>query len=122
GQADMLEQFADAAKAAGVTPEMHLGSWPAIEAAAPVADVVVCGHVLYNVQELEPFVRALTAHARARVVIELTDIHPWAWMGFLYERFHDLARPEGPTAALCEAAIGELGIDAQRTAFETPFA
>jgi hypothetical protein len=54
--------------------------------------------VLYNVRDLEPFVRALDAHARGRVVIEITATHPLAWMSGLWKRFHGLERPERPTA------------------------
>ena len=63
-----------------------------------LVDVVVVGHVVYNVSELEPFVRALDAHARHRVVLELTQRHPLVWMRDLWMHFHDLDRPTGPTA------------------------
>jgi SAM-dependent methyltransferase len=114
GSAGMLEAFREAAAAAGVEAVALLGSWPEVEADAPHADVVVCNHVLYNVKDLEPFVRALDAHARHRVVIELTASHPLAWMNDLWERFHALGRPDAPTADDAFDALHELGFDARR--------
>jgi len=120
GQADMLGEFSEAARRAGVASRAMQGAWPAVAPEAPAADVVVCGHALYNVQELEPFARALTAHARTRVVAEITEAHPWSWMGFLYERFHGLSRPDGPTADLAREALTELGFDVGMEPSESP--
>lgn len=74
-----------------------IGSWPAVAARVPAADVVVCHHVLYNVPDLKPFVDALDVHARSRVVIEITARHPVARLNPLWERFHGLERPTRPT-------------------------
>jgi hypothetical protein len=84
------------------------------------ADVVVCGHVFYNVQDLVPFVRELTSHARRRVVVELTDRHPWAWMHDLWMRFHELERPDGPTAGDAASVLREAGLEAVREDREEP--
>ena len=81
---------------------------------------MVCAHVLYNVQELEPFVRALHEHARRRVVIEITSTHPLAWMSDLWLRFHDLQRPTEPTADVAEEALREWGFDVEREDVTTP--
>jgi hypothetical protein len=51
------------------------GLWPDVTPAGGVADVVVYGHVVYNVADIEPFLAALTAAARRRVVLELTAAH-----------------------------------------------
>ena len=98
-QADMLAAFAEAARAAGVEASTILGRWPDVAGEAPTADVVTCGHVAYNVADLGPFVSALDAHAGRRVVMELTDRHPLAWMNDLWLTFHGLVRPDGPTDA-----------------------
>lgn len=74
-----------------------VGSWPAVAAEVAAVDVVVCHHVLYNVPELKPFIEALDAHARRRVVIEITATHPVARLNPLWERFHGLERPARPT-------------------------
>jgi len=108
--AEMLASFRGTVEAIGARAETYEGAWPAIARDVPVADVAVCGHVLYNVQDLAPFADALTAHARRRVVVELTDRHPLAWMNDLWERFHGVRFPDGPTAADAVAALEELDL------------
>jgi precorrin-6B methylase 2 len=111
GSRAMLEAFDETARAAGVRVETIEGTWPDAAAEAPACDVVVCGHVLYNVQDLVPFVVALDEHARARVVVELTGEHPLAWMNDLWRRFHDLDRPTSPTAEDAREVVRALGLD-----------
>ena len=110
----MLERFVEVLRSTGVEAVAVEGAWPEVARRVEPADVVVCGHVLYNVPDLAPFVRALTDHAGRRVVCEITDRHPWAWMADLWLRFHGLPRPEGPTADDAEAALRELGLDVHR--------
>ena len=112
--AAMLAMFRETVEAAGARAETYEGSWPAVGREVPVADVVTCGHVLYNVQDLDPFAEALTTHARRRVVVELTGRHPLAWMNDLWERFHGVRFPDGPTADDAAAALRELDVDVQR--------
>jgi precorrin-6B methylase 2 len=107
----MLDAFRQAAATTGVHVETVEGRWPDVAAQAPICDVVVCGHVFYNVQELAPFVIALGEHARRRVVVELTGEHPWAWMNDLWVRFHGIQRPTEPTAEDAREVIRELGIE-----------
>ena len=114
--AEMLAEFLASAREAGVQAGTVEGRWPEAGPDAPTAEVVVCGHVLYNTGELEPFVRALDAHARRRVVVEITSTHPLVWMGDLWRRFHGLERPAGPSADLAVEAVGELGIAVRRGA------
>lgn len=113
GSDSMLEAFSDAGGAAGVQTRGVTGMWPDVAAEVPPADVVVCNHVLYNVQDLAPFVAALDDHARRRVVVEITDRHPWSWMNDLWRTFHGLPRPDRPTADDALEALGELGIRAE---------
>ena len=108
GQADMLAAFAEAARTAGVGASTILGRWPDVAGEAPAADVVTCGHVAYNVADLGPFVSALDAHAGRRVVMELTDRHPLAWMNDLWFTFHGVMRPDGPTDADAIDVIRDL--------------
>jgi len=108
---DMLEAFRQAATDASVEAAAVLGRWPDVAGDVGPADVVVCGHVLYNVQDLAPFARALDGHARDRVVLEITATHPLAWMSDLWLRFHGLERPTRPTVDDAEEALRELGFD-----------
>ena len=117
---EMLAAFTELAAGAGVASETVPGSWPDVAPTVRPADVVVCHHVLYNVADLGPFVRALDDHARARVVIEIPTEHPRAWLNDLWKRFHDLDRPDRPTADDAESALIELGIPVKREDWVAP--
>jgi SAM-dependent methyltransferase len=110
-QEDMLEGFLANARAAGVAAEAVQGRWPEAARSVQPVDVAVAGHVLYNVASLQPFVRALIAIARRRVVFEITAHHPLHWMNDLWLRFHGIRRPEGPHADDAVAALAELGLE-----------
>ena len=81
----------------GVTVDLVEGSWPEVAGAVAVYDVVVCAHVVFDVQDVEPFVSALHRHAGRGVVVELTPDHPWSGLTPYYRALHDLKRPDGPT-------------------------
>jgi SAM-dependent methyltransferase len=92
------------------------GSWPEAAGEAGVHDVVVCHHVAFNVADIGPFVAALTAAARYRVVMEVPPVHPLSWLNPLWEKFHGLARPDEPTvddlvAVLHEQDVRALSVD-----------
>jgi SAM-dependent methyltransferase len=114
GQAEMLEAVARRAASLGLPLATIVGRWPDVAAQTPAADVAVCGHVAYNAPDLDGFVTALSAHARRRVVLELTDHHPLSWMNDLWQRMHGVVRPEWATAADAEALCRALGYDAHR--------
>ncbi|MGY1602853.1 methyltransferase [Geodermatophilus sp. SYSU D00815] len=107
--------------AAGDVPvRTWCGRWPDVAAQVPPADVVVAANVVYNVPDLPPFLTALTAHARRRVVVELTDTHPWTSLGPLWRHFHGQDRPAGPTAGLFAEVLAELGVGASSATVERP--
>ncbi len=114
----MLAAFAERAHTLtthrAVQPEVRTvtGRWPDVAEQAGVHDVVVCHHVLFDVADIVPFVQALTASARGRVVVEVPPEHPLAWLSPLFERFHGLKRPDGPTVDDLVAVLHELGIGA----------
>jgi SAM-dependent methyltransferase len=117
--AAMAASFLAAAGQRGVPAEAVTGRWPEVAGRVAPADVVVCHHVLYNVADLAPFARALTGHARHRVVAELTERHPLAGLRPLWLRFHGLDRPTGPGADDAEAALGALGLAVDRQDWES---
>jgi len=116
----MLGLLAGRARAAGLDPELHVGPWPEVAALTAAADVVTCHNVLYNVPDLEPFLAALTGHARRQVVIELTAAHPLTSLNPLWLRFHGLERPRGPTASDVLAILDAMGLRAGHTEWNRP--
>ncbi|MDE3065432.1 MAG: class I SAM-dependent methyltransferase [Acidobacteriota bacterium] len=119
-QAAMLEMFQANARQRGVTSEVVQGNWPDVAPATPVADVVTAHHVVYNVGDIVPFLRALDEHARARVVLELPDRHPLSSMSGAWRHFWDLARPDRPTPEDLMAVLAEMGLDARREQWRGP--
>jgi len=107
--APLLAELVRQAGTAATRVRTVIGRWPDVAAGVEPADVVVCHHVLYNVPDLAPFVAALTAHARRRVVIEITAAHPLARLNPLWERFHGLVRPTRPTWSDAAETIRSLG-------------
>jgi precorrin-6B methylase 2 len=107
---ELLREFLASAEVAGVPARAVQGTWPDVAGEVEAVDVVVCSHVLYNVQDLGPFAQALSERSRRRVVIEITRDHPVAWMNGLWLHFHGIARPDRPTSDTAEAAFVELGL------------
>ena len=83
-------------------------------------DVVTCHHVLYNAPDPVPFLAALTAHARRRVVVETAARHPLTALNPLWLRFHGLARPADPTADDLVAICDAMGLPARHEAWTRP--
>lgn len=110
----MLRSFEEAARTAGVGAQSVRGRWPEVAGEVGLADVVVCHHVFYNVAELEPFAAELTAHARVRVVVELTDRHPQSPLNPLWKVLHGIERPTDPTADDALAVLSAMGLQVGR--------
>lgn len=108
--ADMLAAFAAGCRARGIPHRTVHGPWPEAAPEAGAADVVVCHHVGYNTAELAPFLAALGAAARRGLVIELTAVHPAAWLDPLWERFHGLRRPPPASVWDAMAVLHEIGM------------
>jgi SAM-dependent methyltransferase len=107
----MLDAFRMVGAEVGCPVQTVAGRWPDVADRTPVCDVVVCWNVFFNVADLEPFARALTRHARRRVVVSLTARHPMADLNPLWLRLHGLVRPERPTAADATNALRAMGLD-----------
>ncbi|HEY6379901.1 MAG TPA: methyltransferase domain-containing protein [Candidatus Dormibacteraeota bacterium] len=99
-----------------------VGIWPDVARSTEPADVVVCGHVLYNVADLAPFVDALNAATRRRAVIELTARHPRdvEEERALWRRFWGIDRPRGPTWENAADALRERGVEPVAEQWRTP--
>jgi len=116
----MLALLAERAGAIGLDLRTVTGPWPGVAGRLPPADVVTCHHVIYNVPGIEPFLAALTSHARRRVVVETTSVHPLTALSPLWLRFHGLTRPTRPTAADLLAILAEMGLKAGHTEWSRP--
>jgi len=117
---EMLSLLAQRAAALGNDARTVPGVWPDVAASTPAADVVTCHHVLYNAPDPVAFLAALTAHARRQVVIEITARHPLTALNPLWLRFHNLARPDGPTANDLVAICDAMGLGARHEAWTRP--
>jgi signal recognition particle subunit SEC65 len=118
----LLAEFAERARARGIPYRIFQGHWPDVAGQVEPADVVVCAHVLYNVPDLAPFVEALTTYARRRVIVEIAEVHPLTALNPLWQHFHGITRPDGPTADDAVAALRELGIEPEVTRWRKPAA
>lgn len=117
---ELLAAFADRAEAVGVPGEQVHGQWPEVADRVDAADVVLAGNVLYNVADLGPFARALTSHARRRVIAETAVRHPLTELNSLWWRFHGIARPTGPDVDDCLRALAVAGIRPTVTYWSLP--
>lgn len=114
----MLDLLAE--RAGGVPTELVNGTWPQVAERVPAADLVTCHHVLFNVPEPEPFIRALTDHARRLVVLENTATHPLTSLNALWLRIHQLRRPDRPTALDLIAIIEAMGLQPRWQRWQRP--
>jgi SAM-dependent methyltransferase len=117
---EMLVEFTAAAAAAGARSSTIEGRWPDVAAETPVADVVVCHHVAYNVADIEPFLFALTDHARLAVVVVLPPRHPQSAWNVAWRHYWGIDRPDSPTANDLVAVLAEIGIEADRWEMPRP--
>ncbi len=116
----MLGLLAERASDAGLAAVLVGGNWPAVACQMAASDLVTCHHVVYNVPDLAPFLQALTSHARHRVVLELTAVHPMASLNPLWQRFHGLTRPDRPKAADLLGILGAMGLKPEHTEWTRP--
>lgn len=111
-QSEMLDMFTDNANQRNIDSKVYEGFWPAVEKNVEVADVAVAHHVVYNVQEIVPFINAMNSHARKRVVLEMPQHHPLSNLSDAWKYFWKLDRPENPTPQDLKNVLGEMGINA----------
>ncbi len=113
-QAEMLAEFHVCAEQRGVACATIEGSWPEVADETPSSDIVTAHHVVYNVGDIVPFIRALNDHARVRVVLEMPDHHPLAPMSAAWRHFWRLERPLAPTSSDLVDVLTESGIEAHQ--------
>lgn len=109
-RADMLEAFVkDSERIPSVLVETRVGEFLTLEPSLGEFDVVTSQHMVYNVPDLFGYLEGLLAHARLGLVLEMTAKHPFAGLEALYQHFHGLERPAGPTVADVLQALRLLG-------------
>lgn len=111
-QPEMLQMFTQNAQDRHVDSIVHDGFWPAVAEQVEVADVAVAHHVVYNVQEIVPFITAMNSHARKRVVLEMPQHHPLSNLSLAWKHFWNLDRPNAPTPQDLIEVLKEMGINA----------
>ncbi len=117
----MAQGLREEAARLGVDVAVVEGAWPGVAGAAGRHDVAMSAHVVYDVQDIVPFLRALHAAAERAVVIELTPQHPWVGLAPYYRALHDLDRPDGPTVELLVEVVGEeLGVEPEVAHWSRP--
>jgi len=104
----MAAELRAEAEAAELEVRVIEGSWPEAASEAGRHDVVVCSHVVYDVADLAPFLRALHEAARVAVVLEAGQRHPWANLIPHYRALHGLERPDGPSGDLLVEVVEEI--------------
>ena len=112
--AGMLESFTASAEAAGVAARTVEGAWPEVADQVESADVVVCHHAIYRVEEIEDFLMALTTHARNRVVIEVSEHPPLIVLNPLFKAFHGFERPDWLVPDAAQAVLQTMGLAVER--------
>ncbi|MBA2529717.1 MAG: class I SAM-dependent methyltransferase [Euzebyales bacterium] len=117
----MLEAFAERAARFHVAVDTFAGRWPEVAGRVPMADVAVCRNVVYNVPDLDTFAATLTAAARHRVVVELTDEHPMAFTAPFWQALHGIDRPQRPTVDDALAVFNDLGLRLRSERWDVPW-
>lgn len=116
----MLESFRASAALAGVAAKAVLGDWPDVADQVEPVDVAVCHHAIYGVAEIEPFLEALTATARHRVVLELSAHPPMVGLNPMWRSIHGIERPDRLVADDAEEVLLDMGMKVERENFVVP--
>jgi len=106
----MLRYLREDAESEGLTNvDVIEGAWPDTAGRAPQADVVVSAHVLYPIEEVAPFLRALDGHARRLCFLNLMARQPWFDQLGLWEAVHGQPRLPQPTYIDAVNVLHQLG-------------
>ena len=85
------------------------GAWPEAAGRVPEVDVVTCAHVLYPIEDVEPFLRALDRRARRVCFLNLMVRQPWFDQLELWEAVHGEPRLPQPTYIDAVNVLHQLG-------------
>jgi SAM-dependent methyltransferase len=118
---ELLAAFAERAAQRDVGVTLLEGSWPDVASQAAVVDVAVCHHVVYNVRDLAAFANAMSSHARQRVVVEATTIHPMAWMTAYWQALYGLNQPDEPNIENAIEVLEALGLRLHQHRWQRPY-
>lgn len=100
---------ADAAADGLTTVDVVEARWQ--DAAVSPADLALCAHVLYPLDEVGPFIEKLDAHARAAcLILAMAEWREPPLLLELWQRFHGEARIGQPDARHVFDVLYELGI------------
>jgi hypothetical protein len=106
----MLDFLKADAEAAGLTNVSAIqGSWPEAASSVARADIVICAHVLYPIEDIVPFLRALDGQAQRCCYLRLMAQQPWFDRLELWEAVHDEARVPQPTYIDAVNVLHQLG-------------
>ena len=89
-----------------------------LEASVEPADVILCSHVVYVIEDIGTFVRKLNSHARRLVMCVLFRSPPQAQIYGLWEQVHGELRHPLPCLPQFLPVLEELGIRATVTELE----
>jgi SAM-dependent methyltransferase len=96
--------------------ELRDRAWP--EPTPPTGDVIFSAHVVYGIAEIEPFLEAMTAHARRTCALLLKLRAPADALGDVYEALHGVRRACRPAALEALAVLHQLGHAAELSLVE----
>ena len=106
--ASMCAVLRETAAESGIGVEVVEAGW--MEAEAPPADVVLCSHVLYVIEDVAGFVRKLERQARRLALVVMFEAAPQSQIYGLWERVHGEPRLPLPSLPQFRAALEELGV------------
>jgi SAM-dependent methyltransferase len=120
--AGMLRYLREDVAARGIeNVQVVEGAWPDVAEHVPVADVAISAHVLYPIEDVVAFLRALDGHARKACFLQLMTGQPWFDQLGLWEMVH--GEPRLPQPAYMEVVnvlhqlgcLANVGIDVVET-------
>ena len=85
------------------------GAWPEAAAQAPAADAVISAHVLYPIEDVVGFLRAMDAKALRLCFLHLMARQPWFEQLGLWEALHNETRLPQPTYIDAVNVLNQLG-------------